>query len=177
MGAMPKGRNRDTSMKNRQVLTNQITSSILTSGTRAMLVHYLALLFPQFAPLIYAAYLIYKYAERAIFAYKQYTELTRTMSEQRAALIASGLWAFREGMIYVKDRITSNAVSSKINAAIVSFVASGKFSELTLEMVQKDRKKQEKLQYLLNATISQFVTGATIGSNDLLIQEAAKLLV
>lgn len=177
MGAIPKGKNRDTSMTNRQFLTNQITSSILTGGTRVMLVHFLLLLFPQFAPLIYAAYLIYKYAGRAIFAYRQYTELARTMSEQRAALIASGLWVVREGMIYVKDQISANIVNSKINPAIVSFVASGKFSELTLEMVQKDRKKQEKLQYLLNATISQFVTGATTGSTDPLVQEAAKLLV
>ena len=177
MGAYDKGKKRDTSMTNRQILANRITDPLLTSSTRFTLIHFLTIFFPQLAPLIYAAYLVYKISERAIFAYRQYLILRRTMSEQRALLIASGLWALREGMIYVTKQFKVDEISNKLYPLIVSFVATGKLSEVTLEMVRKDRKKDDKLQYMLQATLSQFVIGATIGSEDPLIQEAAKLLV
>lgn len=192
LGASNKGKKRHTSMRSRRsrifpVLFTAFksprtysdnvaknTSILATEQIPApSLIQYLLSILPQFAHLMYLAYLSYKISEFSIQKEKEYRNLEKRL-EEYDTLIVLAKFLLRDGIRYITDEQTSKKIRDEINDEIATLVNAKDFHVAISKIIGNEQSKYERFQSLLIATMSQFLVGIMTGTSDVLIKEAGK---
>lgn len=196
LGASNKGKKRHTSMRSRRsrifpVLFTAFKSprTATYSGNAAKntailateqipapsLIQYLLSIFPQFAHLMYLAYLSYKISEFSIQKEKEYRSLEKRL-EEYDTLIVLAKFLLKDGIRYITDEQISKKIRDEINDEIATLVNAKDFHVTISKIIGNEQNKYERFQSLLLATMSQFLVGVMTGTSDVLIKETGKKL-
>ncbi|MEM3065304.1 MAG: hypothetical protein QW177_08020 [Candidatus Nitrosotenuis sp.] len=197
MGATHKGKGRQTAFVSRRTrIIPLILSSLTTAKTAtfpsdqsqkleitfqkipaAVLVNLLITIFPQFIPLIYIAYMAYKLLDYIIRQQKEYRNLKHAIMEEESLIEIVGKYVLEKGIRRVTDKNTSEKIHNEINLEITNLVANEIFQQMIRKSAGKDQQRQEKFQNMLVSTLSQFIVGSLVGSDDELVIQAARILM
>ena len=161
MGGIRKGGYRETSITFAIRRTRSLVSDIVKKGIERVVVFLAMTALPHLAPQIYMVYQFYNQAKNAIRAYKEYRELSKAMTKKEAAVTEMKRVVVRESV----KRIVSEEM---ISAQVASLLTHSEFKKLTND--------DEQVNYMLHATLCQFMIGAVVGSRDSLIQQASELI-
>ncbi len=176
MGAKTKGSVRPTSLATAVSIARGITVSVATSATINTIVGLVAMAFPHYASVIFAVYVGLRYGWTAIKAYREYKELRKEISYQRALKIEAERTALREGAS-VTPRKLSDETESRIESQIAILLAKPEVEdaiERTLGKHVSDQTK-DRFRMMLQATASHFIVGAVEGGKGKVVDEAARL--
>ncbi|MGB9023915.1 MAG: hypothetical protein WCC94_10855 [Candidatus Bathyarchaeia archaeon] len=176
MGAKTKGRRRPTCITTAISMARDITLSVSKTATMNTIVSLAAAAFPHHAPVIFAAYIGLQYGWRAVQAYREYKELRKEMSHQRALRVEAERTALRQGIDLTTRKLDSD-VKSRIENRIAILLARPEVDAAIERSLGKHVSDQtrDRFRMMLQATASQFLLGAVEGGKGKLVDEAARL--
>jgi hypothetical protein len=165
LGGPSKGVPRATSLFKSIQITRSLISSAVRRGIEQVVVYFAMAALPNLAPQIYMTYKLYSETRNAIRAYEEYKKLSETMTKKDAALTEAARIVTRES---AKRTIPEKIISDQVSVQVAALISRPEFDKLT--------GSDTEVKYMLQATLSQFMIGAIIGSRDSLIQQASELM-
>jgi len=168
MGGPRKGGGRGTSVSVAIETTQSILTDAVAKGVEEALKTWATFTLPLLAPQIFAAYMIYNRLKDTIKAIKEYKELRKTMSPERAAIVEAERIVARETAKAIAREASDEKIKSTTYALTGALLARPEMQELT--------RGDERFKYMLLATLSQFFIGMVIGGRDSLIDHASRLI-
>lgn len=173
MGAYTKGLSRQTSFSSMRQNVSSITGSAIRGGSELVTVTMLASLFPLLAPIIFAAYYVIRTTRIVLNGYKDYEELKKTISDGRAAVIATSRVIAKEAIKQVSGDLVSEEIQDKVSCGIVGVVEHKKVQDVISQLFQSEQDR-DNMNYMLQSTLRQFVMGAIDKSGDEVIDSLVK---
>lgn len=176
MGAKTKGPDRPTCMRTAVSMARDITASVSKAAIMNTIVGLAVALFPHHASVIFAAYVGLQYCWKAIQIYREYKELRKEMSHQRALRVEAERTALREGTEATPRKLDSD-VRARIENQIAIMLARPEVDAAIQRSLgrQVSDQTKDRFRMMLQATTSQFLIGAVEGGKGKLIDEAARL--
>lgn len=176
MGAKTKADGRPTSLAIAVSMARDITGSVSKEATMNAIVSLAAAAFPHYAGIIFAAYVGLRYTWRAVQTYREYKELRKEMSQQRAIRVEAERTALREGTTATTRKIDAQ-VQSRIDNQIAILLARPEVDAVIERCLGKQVSDQTKDRFrmMLQATASHFLIGAVEGGKGKVVDEAARL--
>jgi len=168
MGGPRKGGGRSTSVSVAVETTQSILTDAISKGVEEALKTWATFTLPGLAPQIFAAYMIYNRLKDAIKALKEYKELTKTMSPERAALVEAERIVARETAKEIARKASDEQTKTTIYALTGALLARPEMDAIT--------HGDERFKYMLLATLSQFFIGMVTGGRDSVIDHASRLI-
>ena len=103
-----------------------------------------------------------------IKAVKEYKELSKTMSPERAAVVEAERIVVRETAKAIARKVSDEQIQTATYALTGALLARPEMEELT--------RGDVRFKYMLLATLSQFFIGIAIDGRDSLINHASRLI-
>lgn len=179
MGAPPKGLSHGhRSMTAYVQMARPLATSMLRSGGENLVVHLAVATLPQYAPLIYGGYVVFRYGRTVYQTYREYQELRKRICTERSLRIEGKRTAFRETtdmMTQGSDADFERYVSRKMAILLARPAVASMIDHALGDSVSEATK--ERFRMMIQETGSSFLVGAVLGGKGKMIDEAAKLFL
>jgi hypothetical protein len=168
VGGPRKGGGRSTSVSAAIETTQSILTDAVAKSVEEALKTWATVTLPGLAPQIFVAYIVYNRVKDSIKAVKEYKELSKTMSPERAAVVEAERIVVRETAKAIARKVSDKQIQTATYALTGALLARPEMEELT--------RGDERFKYMLLATLSQFFIGMAIGGRGSLINHASRLI-
>jgi hypothetical protein len=168
VGGPRKGVSRNTSVSVAVETTQSILTDAVSKGVEEALKTWATFTLPSLAPQIFAAYMIYNRLKDTIKVLKEYKELTKTMSPEKAALVEAERIVTRETAKAIVRKASDEQITTTVYALTGALLSRPEMEEIT--------HGDERFKYMLLATLSQFFIGMITGGRDSMIDHALRLI-
>jgi hypothetical protein len=149
-----------------------IVSPIFKGGMEHLIIQTALASLPHWAPLILAAYFVFRYGWAALHTYREYRELRKKVSETRALRLEAERTGLRQLAGIEGDQELDNYIQTKVAHLVGEREIRQAIEKAFPDSTSTDTRERFKL--MLQRTLSDFLIGAAHGGKGKLVDAAAK---